>query len=486
MNSDNTNPQGPHVAAQVAAAWAAFDKEVRAEQLHNSLQDLNEAFSSAMSEVQNVRDFVGSPESILGNQATKHGEIAEQVHVGVKRAFDVLHGRMPSATFEGVGRLDPIDYRVNGIDIQAKYINGLKNTLDHVLDHAEKYPDFAKGNSQYHIANDQYEQLRQLEATGKIEGLSDRTSQTIQKKIEELRGITGRETKDLIQPGEASYSEAQQGKIPDTIESRENRLAEDRDKLRETARTEHGPSIQGFGQAAVLGAAAGGGVRLTQALWVKWREGKNPFRGDFSASDWKDLGIEGAKGAGGGAIAGGTLYLLTNATDLAAPFAGAMVSGLMGIGDLLRQYHSGKINGAQFTELSLLVASDAAIVGLATAAGQALIPIPLLGAFLGSIAGKLVASALKNGLGNSEGELITRLENYETLILEKLDSEYRSVLSRLDQYFGNLEQLLKLSFDEALNTSLRLDASVRLAESFGIPEPQIIRSTDNLDQFMME
>jgi len=176
MSSNKTSRPGPHVAAQVSAAWSMHDKSIRAEELQNSFQEINQAFSSAMSEMKKIRDFVGSPESILGKNTTKHGEIAEQVHVGLTRAFDVLHGRTPSATFDGVGRTGSVDYQVDGINVQSKYINGLRSTLDHVLDHARKYPDFAKSDSQYHIPSDQYEQLRQLQTTGHIEGLSDRTN----------------------------------------------------------------------------------------------------------------------------------------------------------------------------------------------------------------------------------------------------------------------------------------------------------------------
>lgn len=487
MSSDSKNPHAPHIASQVAASWSAFDKTVRAEQLNDSLQNLNEAFSSAMGEMQKIRDFIGSPESILGSSATKHGEIAEQVHVGVTRAFDVLHGRAPSATFEGIGRTSAVDYQVDGINIQSKYINGLKNTLNHIQEHAEKYPEFARGNSQYHISRDQYEQLQDHQSTGKIDGLSDRANQTISRKLEELHRVAGRESDEFIKPGEASYKEVQKGNVHDTLDSREQRLAADKNKLQEATKVKHGPSIQGFGHAAVLGAVAGGGVRITQSFWQKWQqEGKNPFRGDFALSDWSEIGIDAAQGAGGGAVAGGTLYLLTNATDLAAPFAGAVVSALMGVGDLLWQYHEGKISPDQFVELSLIVASDAAIVGLATAAGQALIPIPILGALIGSISGKLVSSALKSTLGNSEKDLLTRIEQYQTAAFEKLDNAHRSTLTQVDRYFDNLERLLARSFDEALNISLRLEASIRLAKSCGVPDHLIIRSSYDLDQFMME
>ena len=73
---------------------------------------------------------------------------------------------------------------------------------------------------------------------------------------------------------------------------------------------------------------------------------------------------------GGGAVAVGGVYLLTNSTNLAAPAAGAVVSGLMGIGSLLSQYHAGEIDSGQFVDMSQVVALDSAIVGLASLAGR--------------------------------------------------------------------------------------------------------------------
>lgn len=483
MNQPDTNRTGPHVAAQVAATWASLDLADRANRLDTALQDQDGNFLDAWQEVQRVRDFVGSPENILGSPDTKHGEIAEQVHVGVRRAEDVLHGHTPTATFDGVGRLDPVDYRVDGVDIQSKYCNGLRNTLDHILSHESKYPDFAGG---YNIPRDQYQQMEQLRQTGQIDGLSEKSVNAIESKLNEFQQTTGRSPDELIQPGEGTYAEVQQGRVHDTLDSRENRLVQENDKLKQEIVTEHGPSLAGFGSAASIGAAAGGGVRLGQAIWVKCRDGKNPFKGEFSTQDWKDVGVATAKGAGGGAVAGSALYVLTNSTDLTAPFAGALVSSLIGVGDLLSQYHSGKINGEQFVELSHIIAADAAIVGLAAAAGQALIPIPMLGAFVGTLAGKIIASAIKDGLGEAESELIERLAAYEKSALEQLDEKFRAFIKKLDAYFGSLECLAKVAFDNTVNTALRLEASIQFAEIVGVPDGDILRKTDNLDAFMME
>ena len=121
------------------------------------------------------------------------------------------------------------------------------------------------------------------------------------------------------------------------------------------------------------------------------------------------MGVVTTRGVGGGTVAGSAVYVLTNSPALAAPFAGSLVSALMGVGALLRDHHAGTIDGDQFVELSHIVALDAAVVGLAAAAGQTLVPIPVLGALLGSLGGKLVASALKDGLGESASELTARL-----------------------------------------------------------------------------
>ena len=440
----------------------------------------------AMREMQVVRDFVGSPCSIIGNPATKHGEIAEQAHVGVRRAMDALHGCAPTATFDGIGRFDPVDYRDAGVDIQSKYYNGLRNTLDGVSSHATRYPGFTSSESLYHIPHDQHHQLEQLRQTGQIDGLSDKSVSAISSKIDALQQETGRSPDELIQPGEGTYVEVQQGRVHDTIRDRENSLARRNEELKDAARTEHGPSLAGLGKAAALSAAAGGGVGLAQAIWVKYREGKNPFRGQFSAQDWQDVGVTTAKGAGGGAVAGGVLYLVTNSTSLAAPFAGSLVSGLMGVGELLRQHHSGNIDSDQFVEMSHIVAADAAVVGLAAVAGQTLIPVPLLGALVGSLAGKFVASAIKDGLGESESALIARLDAYEKYALQQLDEEYRAVIQKLDAYFGSLEQLAEVAFDNTVNTALRLETSVRFAETVGMPDSLILRTTGDLDTFMTE
>ena len=158
----------------------------------------------------------------------------------------------------------------------------------------------------------------------------------------------------------------------------------------------------------------------------------------------------------------------------------------MGVGALLRDYHAGTIDGDQFVEMSHIVAMDAAVVGLAVGAGQTLVPVPMLGALLGSLTGKLVASALKDGLGESAAALAVRLAEYERDAIEQLDEECRALVQRLDAWFGNLERLAETAFDPETNTALRLKASIRIARTLGVPEDRVLRTTSDLDAFMQE
>ncbi|WP_228059651.1 hypothetical protein [Plectonema radiosum] len=114
------------------------------EHLKAALERQDSAFTKAIEQIDQVRDFIGSPEHILGNNQTKHGEIAEQVEVGIRNARDYLRQQAPSATFDGVGRTASEDYLIDGIQVQSKFINGVNKNLDHVLDHMRKYETSAE------------------------------------------------------------------------------------------------------------------------------------------------------------------------------------------------------------------------------------------------------------------------------------------------------------------------------------------------------
>ena len=258
------------------------------------------------------------------------------------------------------------------------------------------------------------------------------------------------------------------------------------DEREEQILGDHGPSVAELVQATGLAIVAGAGVGITQAILVKYRGGKNPFKGEFTREDWAEIGVSGGKGSGAGIVGGSTLYLLTNATNLAAPFAGSLVSAMMGINSLRRSHRAGNIDDDQFVDYCRVVASEAAIVGLAAAAGQAMIPIPILGAFVGSIAGKIVATSFKGRLEKDAAELAARLKDYERWAMARLDEECRKLMAGLDEHFMESDALEKLAFDPYMNTDLRLRTSATLARRVNVPDELVLDSTDEVDAFMTE
>ena len=484
LEKADASRSGPHVAAQTAAAWTAEEMDARSDALDVALTRQNHAFEHALDEMRAVEDFVGAPEHILGSASTKHGEIAEQVTVAVRRAFDVLHQRMPTATFEGVGRLAPEDY-VDGGVVQSKYHQTLSDSLEAVASHVERYEWFVPAGGRYHIPRDQFEQLEQLRKVGKIDGLSELRVQNMERQVESLEQHAGRALDRVIAPGEATYDEVQYGQVHETIQDQGNRLTEDHEALQDTARAAHGLSLDGALGGAGSGAAAGSGVRFAQAVWSRMRAGRNPFRGEFSPEDWKEVGLDTTRGATFGTAAGGALYLLSNATGLAAPFAGSFVSSVMGIGTLVGEFQTGKIDAPQFVDLSLSVASEAAIVGLSAAVGQIAIPAPMLGAFVGSVAGKVVAAALRGGLGRDDTELAARIDASQTETIATLDSSLRDTLERIDVDIGRFDALARLAFDQTVNTKLTLETSARMALELGVASEEILRSKRDVDRDML-
>lgn len=105
--------------------------------LVRKLSDQNSNFVDALGKIESVREFISSPEHILGSTVTKHGEIAEQVEVAIINAREAVMGLPARATFDGLSRTAPADYMIDNSFVQSKFINGTNNTLKHVLEHLE-------------------------------------------------------------------------------------------------------------------------------------------------------------------------------------------------------------------------------------------------------------------------------------------------------------------------------------------------------------
>ncbi len=469
-----------------------------------SSQNAQNAFNAAVDEIEKIRDFVspGNLAHVLGRESTKHGEIAEQVEVGVTNAFQVIKGLPKVANVESVPRTGPVDYDIHGTPIQSKFYNGSKNTLEHgVLEHLEKYPKFTTDASLYgypdkagfyHVPKDQYEQLLSVKNGGSIAGMKDSTVEGLRKSIQELEQKTGKDFSEVVKPSLSNYDDVKIHNIGKTLDDHEESLKrinrEQLDSIEEKrkadmVKADHVTDAS-WAEAAKASAVSAAIMGVTSAgirVYSKIKEGKKI--GSFTLEDWKDVGIDFAKGAGKGGITGAGIYGLTKLGGYPAPFAGAMVSGPVGLASLAIDYKNGKINRSDFADAACALSVETGLTAVGTAIGQALIPIPVLGGIIGTAVTKSALEITKYIMGNQEKELIAKMERDYMTLCKKLDAEEAALLKQINDYYDKLGGLIAGSMN--LDVNIRLKNSIELARYVKVPEKEIIHNNRELDDFML-
>ncbi|EPG2772226.1 TPA: hypothetical protein ACSI0B_005287, partial [Klebsiella pneumoniae] len=134
----------------------------------------------------------------------------------------------------------------------------------------------------------------------------------------------------------------------------------------------------------------------------------------------------------------------------------------------------------KFTDLGLIVCAESAIVGAMTIAGQTLIPVPVLGALIGSISGKFLVTVAKNLDGKTSQALQAKMDDFN----RRLNDIEQRALKRILSEFEALGELTTAAFNVENNRQL-LEASITLAQAYGVDKNKIIKNADDLDAFMM-
>ena len=194
----------------------------------------------------------------------------------------------------------------------------------------------------------------------------------------------------------------------------------------------------------------------------------------------RDVGLDTLKGAAIGGVSAGAIYTLTNYASMGAPFASALVTATKGVGSLTMSYQRGEIDLDKFTDLGLIVCAESAIVGAMTIAGQTLIPVPVLGALIGSISGKFLVTVAKNLDGKTSQALQAKMDDFN----RRLNDIEQRALKRILSEFEALGELTTAAFNVENNRQL-LEASITLAQAYGVDKNKIIKNADDLDAFMM-
>lgn len=480
--ADAVNRAAKSTQEQAVASWITYLNQIRLNELVARLaqQDIN--LEEALKELNALKEFLGNPDCILGNPSTKHGEIAEHMQVNLANARRTIQGLSKNHSFDGVGRTAPEDYIRDGQQVQSKFYNGLRNTFfgQHALsEHLEKYPDFVKNGGVYDIPKDQYEKVVQLLDDYKNNPSQLSTSDyNLAKKIDYFLKSKGLELGKDINPAILDYGDVQQGTANRTVDKEENNIRKEDESRRKKAYDASKPTLKEGVTIAGFSAAIEGGVTFCMSVAKKRKEKKFS---DFSSNDWKEIGVDTGKGAVKGGIRGGTIYVLTNFTATPANVASAYVTAAFGIASQAKKLEEGKVSKEDFVINCETLCLDVTVGAIASVAGQVIIPIPVLGAVIGNVAGEFVYELCKK-----QGTLKSKriIEGYHAemeKLNQQLDIQYLQVVLEIQMALQKFKNLEELAFDKDTNIAFR--GSVNLAIETGVVDSKILKTKEDIDNY---
>jgi len=468
---------------QAVASWIDLLNQVRLDELMSNLTQQDTNLAGALEALGKLKDFVGNPANILGSELTKHGEIAEHAQVNISNARRIIEGLKSEYTFDGVSRLAPEDYLRNGIPIQAKFYNSAGNTLEAIKTHLEKYPDFIKNGGKYQLPKDYYAAIQRFATMSPEEGGSltnddgRRLYVAVQRFIEES-GIDLSDVESTV----VDYSDVQRGTINETIKSEQDSIEEADQSRRDQFYEESKPTLQEGMKATAASAAIEGGMSFCLSVAKKLKSGKK--LGEFTEQDWKDVGLDTAKGTGKGAVRGASIYTLTNFTATPAAVASALVTASFGMAVQAQLLRQGKISSEEFIENSEVVCLDVTVSAIASIMGQVMIPVPVLGAVIGNSIGMFMYGIAKDSLSKKEQALILGFNENMLKLNEQLDAHCMDFVEQIRQEFSRFESVVDLAFD--LNVNIAFAGSVTLTQYVGCSDEKILKDKAAVDAFFLD
>ncbi|WDF34006.1 hypothetical protein PTW37_03505 [Arthrobacter agilis] len=473
---------------QAVASWVNYLNQVRIDQLLSSFREQDENLLNALSSVDDAvkRIDLEVVTSNRGGQHGMHGFIAELAEVGIGNARKHILGQDP--VYQWVNDNGPVDLVRGGVDIQQKFVaSGGRFSLGAITEHLEKYPDYVKNGGKYQIPRDHFEVVKRLysmppEEAGKFLSRSgDGPSFTDWRWIDAFfrQGSIDLES---LEPSTLEYRQVQRGVYESTMADEENSLRSTDRSLRDNAYRESLPTLREGASATLTAAAVEGGTAFVLAVVAKKREGKS-LR-EFSQQDWIDIAGETGLSFGKGGIRGSSIYALTNFTATSAAAASSIVTASFGIAEQANKLRRGEIDELEFIENAELLSLEAAVSALSSFVGQAVIPVPVLGAVIGNTVGAIMYRTVASSLSKRETELIERYLDEQHVLDEHLAAEHQDLIQKLDEGMSDYVGLLERAFSPDMQIALL--GSAELARQLGVPAEEILDSEEKIHAYFLD
>ncbi len=471
---------------QAVASWINYLNQVRLDKLMAALnaQDIN--LGKALGTINKTVDIIDKNiiERNRGGLKGMHGFIAEVAECGIGNAREEIHGKMP--VYEWINDNGPADLARNGVQIQQKFVaSGGHLSLQAIRQHFSNYPWFLKNGGKYQIPEDHYEQIK------KLLSISERQANKMPTSTGEFSLKQWKEVHDFfdkgdikfedIEPSKLDYKDVQAAQIHTTLKNEKSLLRETDKEIRKEAYDVSKPTVGQAVQITVVSAAIEGGTAFISAIIKKRRAGKQ-IR-NFTQSDWDEILKESGLGTIKGGLRGVSIYTLTNFTATPAAVASSLCTASFGIAQQTYLFKTGAIDKEQFIMNSEILCLDCSVSALSSFIGQALIPLPVLGAVIGNSVGTTLYQVAKEGLSKKEQQIITGyLQELEELD-NHLDRKYRIYIdelnSALSRYYRILAKAFSPNYEEALN------GSIELATYVGVPTQEILKNKNEIDHYFL-
>lgn len=469
---------------QAVAAWINYLNQVRLDRLVSALSQLDINFSAAMETIEKTLSTIRVDiiERNRGGDKGMHGFIAEIAECGIGDARRQILGK--EAIHQWVNDNGPVDFIRAGESIQQKFVQaGGHLSLKAVAEHLQKYPDYLAEGGKYQIPKDHYDKITYYLAMPESQAnkLPTSTGEFSLRQWKEVHEFfsSGRIDITDLEGSIFEYCEVQKGTIEDAIDREKISIQQENRKVRDAAYQKSKPTVVEGAKATVVAAAAEGLTAFCGAIIRKKKTGKKLK--DFTEDDWKEIAGDSGLGAVKGGIRGISVYALTNYTATPAAVASSLVTASFGVAQQAHMLRQGEIDAIQFIENSEMLCLDVSVSALASFAGQAIIPIPVLGAVVGNAVGMLLYQIGKDGLSAKEQEIISNYLKELGELDHKLAEEYQQCVDQLKHSFAMYVELLGNAFDADVEKAL--DGSVKLAKRMGVPTQELLKSHSEIEAF---
>lgn len=415
-----------------------------------------------------------------------HGFIAEFAEAGIVNARRAIEGLNPIVKV--LNDNGPADLLIGRNTVQMKfYINLQKELKQSFRYNAKMKMMFPKD----HVLVFEKIMSGAKEVDFNGNRLSIKQITDIRQTIDEITKSKGLNSyKSWMKSSVLDYKDSQKNSINAILDFEKKNISktakikkEELNKKRLVAQKRALPNIKEANRVAKNAALLQGGFSLIFSIYNKYSDGKSIFQ--FDQDDWKECGLEALEGSVKGAISGYAIYGLTNVCKMSAPNASAFVTASYGIVDIITKLRTNEITENEFINFITINTLDTTLATIGSCVGQTLIPVPVLGAVVGSIATSIIWEIGKGILNDREQELIQNYKEDLDNHIKNLDDKYKIIFNDIIDKYYKLGRLQDYSFDLSLNTRLRFEYSIELAEKLEISDNQILHNLDEIDNYFL-